>query len=59
VLSRAEYVTESARWLVRSLLADPADMPAIAAAAARHADIDDTVPTDPGPTAGALPLVGS
>jgi TetR/AcrR family transcriptional regulator len=54
VLSRAGYVTESARWLVRSLLADPAAMPAIAAAAARHADIDD-----PAPTAGALPLVGS
>lgn len=39
-LSRVEYVTESARWLVRALLADPATMPAIAAAAARHADID-------------------
>jgi TetR/AcrR family transcriptional regulator len=64
VLSRAEYVAESARWLVRSLLDDPADMPAIAAAAARYADIDDTAPTDPvpadpGPTAGALPLAGS
>lgn len=53
VLSRAEYVTESARWLVRSLLADPAAMPAIAAAAARHADIDDLAP------AVALPLTGS
>jgi AcrR family transcriptional regulator len=54
VLNRAEYVTESARWLVRSLLADPAAMPEIAAAAARHADIDD-----PTPTAGALPPAGS
>jgi TetR/AcrR family transcriptional regulator len=54
VLSRAEYVTESARWLVRSLLADPAAMPAIAAAAARHTDIDA-----PTPTVGALPLAGS
>ena len=54
VLSCAEYVTESARWLVRSLLADPAAMPAIAAAAARHTDIDA-----PTPTVGALPLAGS
>lgn len=48
VLSRAEYVTESARWLVRSLLADAAAMPAIAAAAARHADIDDPAPAAAG-----------
>ncbi|HEX3513068.1 MAG TPA: TetR/AcrR family transcriptional regulator [Trebonia sp.] len=53
VLSRAEYVTESARWLVRSVLANPAEMPAIATAAARHADIDDPAPTD-----FAIPLAG-
>jgi AcrR family transcriptional regulator len=53
-LSRAEYVTEAARWLVRSLLADPASMPAIAAEAARHADIDDFEATGAGaPLAGA------
>lgn len=54
LLSRAEYVTEAARWLVRSLLADPASMPAIAAAAARHADIDDFETTSAAaPPAGA------
>jgi AcrR family transcriptional regulator len=53
-LSRAQYVTESARWLVRSLLAEPAALPVIVAAAARYADIDDSVPAvAPAPLAGS------
>jgi TetR/AcrR family transcriptional regulator len=50
-LSRAGYVTEAARWLVRSLLADPAGLPAIAAAAARYADIDVPAPAAAAPRA--------
>jgi AcrR family transcriptional regulator len=48
VLSRAGYVTESAGWLVRSLLADPSALPAISAAASRYGDIDDHAPAPAG-----------
>ena len=60
-LGRAEFVAEAARWLVRSLLADAAALPAIVAAAARHADIDGSAaPRAPSPRPRAsAPLAGA
>jgi TetR/AcrR family transcriptional regulator len=63
-LGRDKFVTEAARWLVRSLLADAAAMPAITEAAARHADIGDPAVGDPpiaepAAPAAMAPLTGS
>jgi TetR/AcrR family transcriptional regulator len=37
---RSDLVSETAQWLVRALLADPATLPAVVAAAGQHADAD-------------------
>jgi TetR/AcrR family transcriptional regulator len=63
-LGRGEFVTEAARWLVRSLLADVTAMPAIAAAAERHADTGtpatgDSATGDSAAPAVAVPSAGS